>query len=165
MNDVGVSRVEEKIVYPLKDVKVATYYGCLLIRPPEIVDFDDPERPVSMDRLFHAAGAEVLQWDMKARCCGGPILLTQRKVALELSWKILSKAKELGADCLVLPCPMCHMNLDAMQHHVQAGHNVRLDIPVLFFTQMLGLAMGIHPRELGLNRNVVSPKRLISKVI
>jgi heterodisulfide reductase subunit B len=165
VNEVGLNRVSEKVVNPLVGVRVAPYYGCLLVKPPEITGFDDPEKPTLMDKLLKAMGAESIDWDMKTRCCGGPILLTQRRTALELSGKLLLRARELGADCVVLPCPTCHMNLDAMQHHIEAALKIKLNMPVLFFTQLLGLSMGLTPKELGLKRNVVSPKKLLNKVV
>ncbi len=163
-NKVGYEAIAEKVVKPLTGLKVVPYYGCLLVRPPKYVNFDDPEKPTTMDDLISTIGANPVPFDLKTMCCGGPILLTQKPTALKLSAKILIKAKDLGADCIILPCPLCHMSLDAMQRNIEAAFKVKLNLPVLFFTQLMGLALGLKPNELGLNRNVVNTKPLIKKI-
>jgi heterodisulfide reductase subunit B len=164
VNKVGVEAIAQKVVNPLAGLNVVPYYGCLLVRPPEFVNFDDPERPTTMDDIISTIGANPVPFDLKTACCGGPILLTQKPTALKLSAKILIKAKDLGADCIILACPMCHMSLDAMQRNIEAAFKVKLNLPVLFFTQLLGLALGLKPNELALNRNVVNTKAVIKKI-
>ncbi len=163
-NKVGYEAIAQKVVKPLTGLNVVPYYGCLLVRPPKYVNFDDPERPTTMDDLITKIGANPVPFDLKTMCCGGPILLTQKPTALKLSAKILIKAKDRGADCIILPCPLCHMSLDAMQRNIEAKFKVKLDLPILFFTQLLGLALGLKPNELGLNKNVVNTKALIKKI-
>jgi heterodisulfide reductase subunit B len=164
VNKVGFEAIAQKVVNPLTGLNVVPYYGCLLVRPPKFVNFDDAERPTTMDDLISTIGANPVPFDLKTICCGGPILLTQKPTALKLSAKILIKAKDLGADCIILPCPMCHMSLDAMQRNIEAAFKVKLNLPVLFFTQLLGLALGLKPNELALNRNVVNTKAVIKKI-
>ncbi|MFQ6136227.1 MAG: CoB--CoM heterodisulfide reductase iron-sulfur subunit B family protein [Candidatus Hydrothermarchaeales archaeon] len=164
VNKVGFEAVAQKVVNPLMGLNVVPYYGCLLVRPPKFVNFDDPERPTTLDGLISTIGANPVPFDLKTICCGGPILLTQKPIASELSGKILIKAKDLGADCIVLPCPLCHMSLDAMQRNIEAAFKVKLNLPILFFTQLLGLALGLKPSELALNRNVVNTKAVMKKI-
>ena len=163
LEDVGLDKLPH-LKRPLHGLRVAPYYGCVLTRPvyPEAVD--DPEDPQGMDRLLHALGAEVVPYPAKTKCCGGAVLLSHPEVAIDLSGKLLKEAKDAGADCLALACPMCQMALDGYQP--QAGKQIgeRLDMPVLYFTQLMGLAMGIDERQLGLGQLFVSPARALANV-
>ena len=142
---------------PLKGLKVACYYGCLLVRPRDIVNFDDEENPQIMDRLIETLGAEGIAWDFKTACCGASLPLTRRDIVLKLSHRLLSQAKQLGADCVAVACPMCHSNLDAYQKEIEAEYKDKLDLPVLYFTQLVGLALDFSPKQLHLDKHFTNP--------
>ncbi len=161
VKDLGLSKLAEQVKLPLK-IKAAPYYGCLLTRPEN--KFDSPENPKSLDNLIASLGAEPVKYYYKTKCCGGPILLTNEELALGLAKEILVMAKESGADCIVVTCPMCHLQLDAKQKAVESKYNIKLEIPVIYFTQLIGLAMGFPKGELGLDRHLVSPDKLIAKI-
>jgi heterodisulfide reductase subunit B len=164
INDVGPSTIAEKVEVPLKGLKVAPYYGCLLVRPPQVRSFDDPEHPKSMDRIVEALGAQSLDYPDKTRCCGASLVLTDESVMLEMTKDLLLSAKAIGADCIVTPCPMCHFNLDAKQERVKNRFDLKIDMPILYFTQLMGISFGLNPKELGLGRNVVSLKKFLKKL-
>lgn len=149
-----------KVVRPLKGLRVACYYGCLLVRPPAVTGFDDPEHPRTMDKLMRLAGAEPVGWDYKTECCGATQGISNEPVALKLVGDILGVASRAGADCLVCACPLCQSNLDARQGHVNRFYGTSFKLPVMYFTQLLGLAFGAEMRELGLDTLFVDPRPL-----
>jgi heterodisulfide reductase subunit B len=152
---------------PLHGLKAAPYYGCVLTRPAAAVPLDDPEDPQSLDRLLTALGADVVDFDAKTKCCGGAVLVSHNDVSLDLSGRILKEAQEAGAECLVVACPMCQMALDAYQSKIERRLGARgepFNLPVLYFTQLMGLALGLDERRLGLGRLFVSPTRVLSQV-
>jgi len=160
VKDMGLPKLAEHVKHQLK-IKAVPYYGCLLTRPEN--KFDSPENPKSLDNLISALGAESVKYYYKTKCCGGPILITNEDLALELAKDLLVMAKETGADCMVVTCPMCHLQLDAKQKAVEAKFNIKIDMPIIYFTQLIGLAMGIAPKELGLNKHLVPTDKFISK--
>jgi heterodisulfide reductase subunit B len=135
--------------------KVACYYGCLLVRPPKVVQFDRPEDPQSMDRLMTAAGAASLDWSFKTECCGAAFSVTRTDLVAKLSGKILDSAVKAGAEAVIVACPMCQSNLDMRRPESNAYLGADHQIPVLFITQALGLAMGLDANQLGLQRHMV----------
>jgi heterodisulfide reductase subunit B len=161
VKDLGLQKLTEQVKKPLK-IKVVPYYGCLLTRPEN--DFDSPENPRSLDDLILSLGAEPVKYYYKTKCCGGPILLTDEELALGLAKELLVMAKETGADCMVVTCPMCHLQLDAKQKAVESKFNIKIDLPVIYFTQLMGLAMGFDPKELGLFQHLVPTDKLIAKI-
>ena len=160
--DVGMEKIAARVQHPLKGLKVVTYYGCLLTRPPEATKFDDPENPTLMDRVMEAAGATVLAWPHKTECCGAGYSITDVDIVKRLTREILAMAKTAGAECIVTACPMCQMNLDLRQKDTEKAAGQTFDLPVFYFTQLLGLAFGLSRKELGLRSLVVSPKRLLA---
>ncbi len=160
VNDAG-EKIAETVQRPLSQLKVVPYYGCLLSKAPQFMEFENPDRPMIMDRLLEALGAQVIDFDMKTRCCGGPIVMTQEEVALKLTGNILKRVKELEADCIAVLCPMCHFNLDVKQAEAEKRLGMEFGIPVLYFTQLMGIAMGIEPKRLGLDRNMTDPKGIV----
>jgi len=147
----------------LKNIKVACYYGCLLVRPPEICNFDDAEVPSSMEKIASATGATPVKWDMALECCGGGFSLSRTASVVRLSRSILQSAKAAGAQALIVACPMCHSNLDFRQQAI----NKRSDeppLPILFLSQLVGLSMGLDPMQLGLTRHFISPEPLLSRI-
>jgi heterodisulfide reductase subunit B len=163
VNELGPDRIRAKVRQPLTGLKVACYYGCLLTRPPEIVAFDDPEHPSSMDELMAATGAETVDWPFKTECCGASLSMTNSGIVCRLTHKILSMARESGADCLAVACPLCQVNLDLRQADAGAAHGALLPMPVLYVTQLLGLALGLSADALGIDALTVSPRTILAK--
>jgi heterodisulfide reductase subunit B2 len=161
VKDFGLPKLAEKVIKPLK-IKAVPYYGCLLTRPEN--NFDSPENPKSLDSLISTVGAEPIKYYYKTKCCGGPVLLTNEDIALGLAKDLFVMAKETGADCMVVTCPMCHLMLDGKQKAVESKYNIKIDLPVIYFTQLIGLAMGIDPKELGLSKHFVSTDKLMAKM-
>ena len=146
----------------LSRLKVACYYGCLLTRPPEVMQFDCCEYPMSMDAVLRAAGVTTLDWDFKTMCCGAAFSLTETGIVYKLSADILDEALEVGANAIAVACPLCHANLDARQAEIEQRADKRYGLPVFYFTQLIGLAMGIAAAELGVDRHLVDAGDLIA---
>jgi len=151
-----------QLARPLAGLRVACYYGCLLVRP-EAVALDDAENPTMMDRLIKALGAEAVDWAFKTECCGAGLALSQPEVALRLSHQILRQARSAGADCISVACPMCHSNLDAYQRAMKAKYSDDFEMPVLYFSQLFGLALGFTPKQLLLERHFTSPMPVLAQ--
>src|SRR3989339_1204940 len=162
--DIGPEKLRERIVRSLKGIKVLTYYGCLVARPFRLGGTESHERPMAMERLVEATGAQTVFFPSKVECCGGKLLISREKVALKLCGNILKEAKKLAPDCIVVACPLCHFMLDAKQAAVEKEIGEKIKIPVLYITQLLGLALGIDHKRLGLQRLVTSPKLLLQKI-
>ncbi len=160
--DVGLPKIKELVRRPLKGLKVACYYGCQLVRP--YTDFDDPDYPTKLDRLLEAVGAESVNYSAKTRCCGGSLTGTIEEVGLRLNYILLKEAKRKGADAIVTICPLCQFNLEITQ--AKAGRKYKDDVamPILYFSQLLGLAMGIAKEDLGFSRSIVSLKPVWKKL-
>ena len=152
---------DERIVVPLNNLKVAPYYGCLLTRPKGI---DSPESPTILEKLTKRLQAEPLDFRLKTFCCGGPIFMPQVQAAEDIAYKILTEAKKAEAEVIVTVCPLCHLMLDAKQKTLEQKHGEKIGIPVLYVTQLVGIALGLGPEELGLNMNSVSPMAMMEKV-
>jgi len=161
--DMGTGEVAARVTQPLTGLKVACYYGCLLARPPEVTGFDDPENPTLMDRLLTAAGAEALDWPHKTECCGASYSITDVSIVHSLTREVLSMARAAGADCIAAACPLCQINLDMRQKEIEAKNGETFGLPVFYFTQLLGLAMGIAGERLGLGSLVVDPNGLLAQ--
>ncbi len=152
---------EPMIKKPLHGLKVACYYGCLLVRPREVTDLDDENDPQIMDRVIERLGAESLPWGLKTECCGASLPFARPDIVHKLSHRLLSTAKRLGADCIAVACPMCQSNLDTHQKAIQSKYQEELGLPIIFFTQLMGLALGISPKELLLNKHFTDPMPLL----
>lgn len=150
-------RLEGKLQTNLAGLKVAGYYGCLLVRPPEITGFDDAEDPQFLDRVTRAIGAEPVEWRHKVECCGAALAFTQTDVVLKLSGEILEDAQYSGAHVISVACPLCHSNLDLRQRDIEKYTGINLEIPVLYVTELLGLALGHSAGELGLKKHSINP--------
>ena len=164
VDDIGLERVAEQATKSLGGLRVACYYGCLLTRPPKVKQFDDPENPQIIDRLVAALGGEPVEWTHKSVCCGASFSLTALDVVLSLSGDILEQAKRAGAECIVVACPLCHSNLDLRQSDIERERNSEINLPILYFTQLLGLALGCEPESLGLDKNTVSPWPIVERI-
>lgn len=158
---VGFQAAAKPVVRPLKGLKVVCYYGCLLTRPPKVTGEEHYEYPMNMDRLMEALGAQVLDWGYKTDCCGGSLSLSTLDIALDLSHNILQEAIQVGADLIVTACPLCHINLDARQDKINDDYHDGSSIPIVYFTQMMGLAYGLDAEVLGLNKHLTDPIRLL----
>ncbi|MDH5507207.1 MAG: CoB--CoM heterodisulfide reductase iron-sulfur subunit B family protein [Anaerolineae bacterium] len=145
----------------LADLKAVTYYGCHISRPAAVMEFDEPENPVSMDHLVSWAGVEVLEWKSKVDCCGAHFSLIRPDYIVDLCQKIFAAAVETGADVIVVACPMCHANLDTRQEQIAKQLGVPLDIPVLYFSQVIGYAIGLEVKQLGFEKHIVDPLPLM----
>jgi heterodisulfide reductase subunit B len=152
---------DERIVVPLKELKVAAYYGCLLTRPAGLYS---PEFPVILETLISRLGAEPVDFRLKTACCGGPIFMPQENAADDIAFRILREAKKAGAEIMVTVCPLCHLMLDAKQKTLELKHGEKIEIPVLYVTQLAGIALGLGPDELGLGMNSVSPMPVVERV-
>lgn len=163
VKEYNLEKILEKVTHKLTGLKVACYYGCLLVRPPKIMEFDDAENPQMMDKLITALGAESIDWPYKVECCGASFSLTKTDIVLKLGNDILQMAKESGADCLVVACPLCQSNLDLRQGEIEKKYDSKFNLPILYFTQLLGLALGIEAKKLGLKKHIVSPQNLLKE--
>lgn len=164
-NDVGYDSVAAKVTNPLSNLRVAPYYGCLIVRP----EFDgqsigDPEYPTFMDKLLTTLGAQVVDFPLKTHCCGGHMTQISSDTAFELIRRILHNAAEYQADVIVTLCPICQLNLDAYQSQVNSHFGTSFKLPVLYFTQMIGLALGIAPKELAIGQEIVSSAEVLKKI-
>jgi len=156
-NDIGLEKIKKRLAKPLRGLKLACYYGCYLVRPPKIVAFDDPENPNSMDRLLDSLGAEVKDWSGKVDCCGGSLSLSKREIAKQLVGEISEMARKAGAQAIVTACPLCHSNLETRQ---DASRQNRL--PVFYFTELIGLAMGIAEARSWLKKHLIPSLSLLA---
>ena len=163
LDDVGLKAISRAVKKPLKNLKVACYYGCLLVRPPKILKFDDPENPTSLDRLVKAMGGQSLDWPCKVECCGGGLSVSRTDVVVQLTDSILDMACQAGADCIAVSCPMCQVNLDLRQQDInkQTGKNYHL--PIVYITQLVGLSLGLRPDELGFEKLMVPASTVLEK--
>ncbi len=164
VEDIGVQEIQEAVHKPLKGLKVVPYYGCIMNRPPEIMDFDDPENPVAMDRILTALGATVLDFPLKVECCGGSYGVARKDIVVNLSGKLLRLARDLGANAIVTACPLCQMNLDLRQAQINAALQETFQLPVFYYTQLMGLAMGKSREEMLLKKLVVNPRMVLDKI-
>ena len=162
VNYLGLDAIRARVERPLEGLRVACYYGCLLTRPPKIVAFDDPEHPHAMDDLVAALGAEPISWPYKTECCGASLSITNSDVVGRLGYRLLSMAQQAGAQCVVVACPLCQVNLDLRQSDARNAHGELPETPVLYVPQLLGLALGISPDQLGLKALSVSADRLLA---
>jgi heterodisulfide reductase subunit B len=136
------------------DLKVVCYYGCLLTRPPKVMQFDDVEYPMTMDKILEDIGFDVLDWSYKTDCCGASFALSETDAVLTLTHKILDNAKAVGANAIAVACPLCHANLDTRQTEINAKYNTTYNIPIYYFTQLTGLAFGFNQKELGITKHL-----------
>jgi heterodisulfide reductase subunit B len=163
MNDVGMEAIQKKMRKKLNGIKIAPYYGCQIVRPDKT--FDDRENPMLLDRMFKKCGAEVVYFPMKVRCCGGMLMTTFEETALKLNKELLACAKAHGADVIVTTCPLCHFNLEAYQDKINNINNTDYNIPILYFTQLLGIVLGLPDITIGLDSVFVPVGKKISSLV
>jgi heterodisulfide reductase subunit B len=164
VQDVGYDAVEQLVKKPLYGLRVAPYYGCLIVRPGFHEQWDDPEYPTTLDQLMRVLGATVVDFPVKAHCCGGHMTQISEDVALDLIHRLLKNAADYQADVIVTLCPMCQLNLDGYQENVNRAYGTNFNIPILYFTQLMGLAFGIAPKRLGFGKEFVSANKALAKI-
>ena len=159
-----LANISSLVKRELAGLKVVCYYGCLLTRPPKVTQFDTCEYPESMDRVLRALGIATLDWSYKTDCCGGSFALTRTDIVLKLSHDILEGAKSVGADAIAVACPLCHTNLDTRQEEIERTYGTDYKLPILYFTQLMGISFGLSPRELLLGKHFVDAERKLEEV-
>ncbi len=162
VEDVGLKKIRENVLNPLKDLKVVPYYGCQIVRPG---GFDDPEQPKSLDNLLSSLGAEVLPFYRKTRCCGSSLIVSNEDLALKMVNELLSEAHQAGAQVIAVTCPICQLNLDAYQEKTNRRFGKNYNIPIIYFTQLMGVAFGIEPGKLGLGKGIVPSDQVLKSCV
>lgn len=162
-NEVGFEAIAKKATPGLQGMKVAAYYGCMLLRPADEIALDDPEHPTVLDQLFQALGAEVVDYPHRAECCGAYLTVKAPAASMEISYTILSAAKRAGADVVVTACPLCQFNLDWTQARMVQKYAGFERIPVLYFTQLMGLGLGLDPAGYEFDCHYVDPRPLLER--
>jgi heterodisulfide reductase subunit B len=157
-----LSLIKDMVVRPLTGLRVVPYYGCLAVRPVDVVEPTDAENPKEMDRILEAIGADVLQWPYKTDCCGGSLSLTRTDQVMKLSRKLLDMARHVGADAIVTFCPMCHANLDTRQADISRESGQVYHTPILYVTELVGIALGI-PGTAWLAKHIVPGERTLAE--
>jgi succinate dehydrogenase / fumarate reductase, cytochrome b subunit len=165
VEEIGLDKLRERVVRPLEGLRIAPFYGCYVVRPTKRLGFaDHPERDQYLEYVIGALGAEPVEYAGARKCCGFPVITMNRTTSLRQAGRHLADALDAGADCLVTPCPLCHLNLDMQQPEAAKFVERDLDVPVLHLPQMVGLALGLEPKELGMNKHVVGTKHVQRKV-
>jgi len=164
IRDYGLDNIAAKVTRSLGNLKCAAFYGCYLLRSQTVTRFDDPFKPESLENLFRAVGATPVYYEGRVQCCGWPISSYAPKESFSMAGRHLTAAIAAGADCIVTPCPLCHLNLDSRQPEVAKVIGQKLGIPILHLPQLIGLAIGIEPKVLGLDRHIVSTSSVLQKI-
>ena len=155
VNKIGLQRVRATVKHPLNDLRVVSYYGCLLVRPPKVVQFDDPEHPILLDKLLAALGAEPIDWAYATVCCGGSLSLTRAKIVSQLVDDLVAHARAVGAHALVTACPLCQTNLEMRQTD-------KNKLPIIYFTELMGLAFGLKESAAWWGMHLIDPRPAVS---
>lgn len=157
---VGVDVIAAMKKVDMSAYKAACYYGCLLVRPSSITKYDDAEQPSSMENLIKEFGVNSVDWNYKVECCGGSHSIAKKEIVLDLGEKIIKDAESSNANVMIVACPMCHSNLDMRQLNIRKKYPEHKDIPVLYLTELIGLALGYQPKELGIDLHFIEFKGL-----
>lgn len=152
---IGAEKVKAAVKKPLEDLKPACYYGCLLTRPAKVVEFDDCERPRTMEAVVEALGAAPVEWNYATECCGAGLTMANEATVLDLANKILTNAADHGANCIVVACPMCHVNLDMKQSAVEKRYDKAHGLTIYYLSDLVGLALGLSEKELAIDKHFV----------
>jgi len=163
VNDITPEVIAAKVKQPLNGLRVAPYYGCQEARPD--YGHDDPESPHALDSLVTSLGAQAVPYPLKNHCCGGALVISEEDMALELMRKLLANAMDNDAQCITTPCPLCQTNLDAYQSKVNSKFKTNYKLPVLFITQLIGIALGLDSKDLGLKTSIVPPHKVLAKYL
>src|SRR5436309_7079072 len=155
VREVGLAKLKDEVQVTLGDLKIAPFYGCYILRPSWDLGFDDPENPTSLEKVIKTVGGEPVAYAGRTKCCGFPIILEKEAIAVAMAGTNMKEAKDEGADFMVTPCPLCHMSLDIYQDRAGQAVKTHLNLPILHLPQLLGLAMGIPPKDLGVSCHLV----------
>lgn len=164
VTDYGLEELQQRVTRKLSGLKCAAFYGCYLLRAQTTIPYDDPFNPESMENVFRTVGATPIYYRGRTQCCGWPISSYATEQSFNMAGKHIQEAIAAGADCLVTPCPLCHLNLDSRQPEVEKVMGQKLGLPVLHLPQLVALALGITPKQLGLERHIVSTKPILEKL-
>ncbi|MFQ6078815.1 MAG: CoB--CoM heterodisulfide reductase iron-sulfur subunit B family protein [Thermodesulfobacteriota bacterium] len=157
VTDVGLERIAERVRRPLRGLKIVSYYGCALVRPPKITHLDDPENPQCLDKLMETLGAIPLDWSYKTECCGADLTFTRADIVKRIVGEIMAGAREAGAEAIVTPCGLCHVNLEIRRPSREDS------MPVFYFTELMGLAFGLEKCSQWWRKHFINPSRLIEE--
>ena len=160
-DDVGFDAIGERVKRPLQGLKVASYYGCMVLRPPDEVAYDDPDHPQSLDDLMLALGAEAVDFPHKNECCGAYLAVKDPGVTREMVYVILRSAQAAGAESVVTNCPLCQFNLDQQQAQMRKMHAGYQPVPIFYFSQLMGLALGLDVQDYGWERHYIDGRPLL----
>lgn len=164
VSDFGLEKLQQRVTRKLSGLKCAAFYGCYLLRAQKTLPYDDPYQPESMENVFRAVGATPVYYSGRTQCCGWPLSSYATEQSFKMAGTHLIDAIAAGADCMVTPCPLCHLNLDSRQPEVAKVVGQKLDLPVLHLPQLIALALGVEPKSLGLDRHVVSTQPVLKKL-
>jgi succinate dehydrogenase / fumarate reductase, cytochrome b subunit len=164
VGDYGLDNLQARVTKKLSGLNCAAFYGCYLLRAQKSIPFDNPFQPESMENVFRTVGANPIDYRGRTQCCGWPLSSYATTQSFKMAGAHIQEALEAGADCLVTPCPLCHLNLDSRQPEVEKVIGRKLGLPVLHLPQLVGLAIGIEPDKLGLDRHIVSTKSVLEKL-
>lgn len=164
ITDYGLEEIQKRVTRKLAGLKCAAFYGCYLLRAQKSMPYDDPFRPEGMENVFRTVGASPIYYRGRTQCCGWPLSSYATTQSFKMAGIHIQEALEAGADCMVTPCPLCHLNLDSRQPEVEKVIGQKLGLPVLHLPQLIALAVGVSPKELGLERHIVSTKPVLEKL-
>ncbi len=164
VNNVGYDAVKEKVTKPLSGLRVGAYYGCMIVRPDVNERFSNPEEPYELEDLLEVLGAEVVDFKMKTQCCSGHMTQISSEVAYDMIKQIVKPAVEEEIDVLVTLCPMCQLNIDAFQNEMNKHFGTNYEVPILYFSQLMGLAFGYTEKELGIGKEFVNVSPALAKI-
>jgi heterodisulfide reductase subunit B len=164
LEDVGIARIRQQATKPLTNLKVAPFYGCHALRPSELLQLDDPERPTILEQLIEALGAEAIEYRNKLKCCGGLLRGSSDELALKLAKEKLLNASKAGADCISTLCPFCFVALDIGQIQIRGKFKEDYNIPIMHYSELLAVALGVEPKELALETHKIKTDKILAKI-
>lgn len=160
----NLSNIAEKVTRPLKGLKIACYYGCYYLKPPKLTGLDNPENPHLLDDIMQTCGAETVNWPYKTECCGASLVFYDVNTVLGMSKRVLNVARNANVDAIVTACPLCQSNLDMRQGQINKHLGTDFNIPIFYFTELLAYAMGVSPKEFGIDKHCVDARNVLKKV-
>lgn len=164
VGDYGLDALAQKVTRKLSGLKCAAFYGCYLLRAQDHLPYDDPYNPQSMENVFRAIGATPVDYRGRTQCCGWPLSSYATEQSFKMAGMHIQEAIAQGADCIVTPCPLCHLNLDSRQPEVEKVIGQKLGLPILHLPQLISLALGVDPKQLGLDRHIVSTRSVLERL-
>jgi len=164
VREIGLTRLRGLVSVPMREFRIAPFYGCYILRPSWDLGFDDPENPQSLEKVISAVGGEPVAYSGRTQCCGFPIILEKEAIAVAMAGNHMKEAKDGGADFMVTPCPLCHMSLDIYQERAGRAVNTSLNLPILHLPQLLGLAIGVPAKNLGVSHHLISVDSIVRRI-